>query len=209
MIHDVLPVGPLECNCSIVAGEDSKTAVVVDPGADIDAIEDLLERRGLAVEAILFTHAHLDHIGEAWRLRESTGAPTYLHPADTPLLQGLAQQAEWMGLPPPKITPIDHGLEDGQQLRLGGLDFQVLTTPGHSPGSVSFYLPAERTLLGGDTLFRSSVGRTDLFGGDAAQLMASIRLKLLPLGDDTRVLPGHGPATTIGEERRHNPFLRE
>jgi hydroxyacylglutathione hydrolase len=208
MIHEVLATGPLQCNCQILGDEVSKTALVVDPGDDIPDIVELLERHGLAVEKILFTHAHFDHIGRAAELKRSTGAPTWLHRLEIPVLDSLDQQAAWLGSEPTEKVTIDHYYDEGDVVEFAGHELQVLFTPGHSPGSVSLYIPSLSRLIAGDALFRDSIGRTDLPGGDTQQLLDSIRTKLLPLPDDTAVFPGHGPGTTIGRERERNPFLQ-
>jgi glyoxylase-like metal-dependent hydrolase (beta-lactamase superfamily II) len=207
MTHDVLATGPLQCNCQILGDEDSNTALVVDPGDDIPEIEQLLERRGLRVVKILFTHAHFDHIGRAAELKRSTGAPTWLHKLEIPVLESLDQQAAWIGVEPGEKVEIDHYYDQGDAVEFAGHELQVLFTPGHSPGSVSFYIPSLERLIAGDVLFRDSIGRTDLPGGNTQQLMDSIRDKVLTLPDETAVFPGHGPSTTIGRERRQNPFL--
>ena len=209
MTHDVLATGPLQCNCQILGDEDSRTALVVDPGDDIPEIEQLLERRGLTVVKILFTHAHFDHIGHAAELKRSSGAPTWLHKLEVPVLESLDQQAAWIGVEPGEKAGIDHYYDQGDVVDFCGHELRVLFTPGHSPGSVSLYLPSLERLIAGDVLFRDSIGRTDLPGGDTEQLLASIRDQVLTLPDDTVVFPGHGPATTIGRERRQNPFLRD
>jgi glyoxylase-like metal-dependent hydrolase (beta-lactamase superfamily II) len=209
MTHDVLATGPLQCNCQILGDEDSKTALVVDPGDDIPEIEQLLERRGLRVVKILFTHAHFDHIGRAAELKRSTGAPTWLHKLEIPVLESLDQQAAWIGVEPGEKVEIDHYYDQGDAVEFAGHELQVLFTPGHSPGSVSFYIPSLERLIAGDVLFRDSIGRTDLPGGDTQQLLDSIRDKVLTLPDDTAVFPGHGPSTTIGRERRQNPYIKD
>ncbi len=208
LIHEILPVGPLQCNCQIFGDDASGSAIVIDPGDDIPLIQRLLERRCWKVEKILFTHAHIDHIGRAADLKRTTGAPTYLHRAELPVLAILEQQAAWVGVPPPETVAIDHFYEEGDAVEFGGAEFQVLFTPGHSPGSVSFYIPSEKKIIAGDTLFKDSIGRTDLPGGSSEQLLAAIRDKILTLDDETEVFPGHGPATTVGRERRFNMFLR-
>jgi glyoxylase-like metal-dependent hydrolase (beta-lactamase superfamily II) len=208
MTHDVLATGPLQCNCQILGDEDSRTALVVDPGDDIPEIEQLLERRGLAVAKILFTHAHFDHIGRAAELKRSTGAPTWLHKLELPVLESLDQQAAWIGVESGEKVEIDHYYDQGDVIDFCGHELRVLFTPGHSPGSVSFYIPSLERLIVGDVLFRDSIGRSDLPGGDTEQLLASIRDKVLTLPDATAVFPGHGPSTTIGRERLQNPFLQ-
>lgn len=208
MLHEILPVGPLQCNCQILGDQASKQAMVVDPGDDVERIEAVLARHELRVEKIVFTHAHIDHIGQAARLKESTGAPTYLHPLEGPILASLPQQAAWLGTAAPEPVAIDHELREGEDLDFCGRRVEVLFTPGHSPGSVSLYMREEKKILAGDVLFAGSVGRTDLPGGDAERLLRSIREELLPLPDDVEVFPGHGPTTTIGRERAANPFLQ-
>lgn len=208
MILEILAVGPLASNCSIFGDEASREAIVVDPGDDIEEIERVLRRHGLRVKAILLTHAHLDHVGGAERLRVSTGAPVFLHPDDVPMLAQLEMQAAWLGLAPPPPLRIDGELLEGRLVELGPVGFEVLHTPGHTPGSVCLWLPEERKLVTGDTLFRDSIGRTDLPGGDGRQILRSIREKLLALPDDTFIIPGHGPCTTLGRERRYNFFLQ-
>ena len=159
MTHDVLATGPLQCNCQILGDEESKTALVVDPGDDIPEIEQLLERRGLTVAKILFTHAHFDHIGRAAQLKRSSGAPTWLHKLEIPVLKSLDQQAVWIGVEPGEPVEIDHYYDEGDVVEFAGHEFQVLFTPGHSPGSVSFYIPSLERLIAGDVLFRDSIGR--------------------------------------------------
>jgi len=208
MIHEILPVGPLACNCSIIGDEGTGEAVVIDPGDDVGAILDVLNRRGLRVKMIVVTHAHIDHIGGAAALRDATGAPVYMNAADQALLDHLDVQAAWLGMAPPGRVDLDAEARDGDRLRLGAIELCVLHTPGHTPGSISLWIPAECKLLSGDTLFRDSIGRTDLPGGDSRLILRSIAEKLLPLDDDTLVIPGHGPETTIGREKESNWFLR-
>jgi glyoxylase-like metal-dependent hydrolase (beta-lactamase superfamily II) len=208
MVHEILVVGSLECNCSIFGDEVTREALVVDPGADVERILEMIEHHGLTVKAIVVTHAHIDHIGGAQQLKIATGAPIHMHPDDTELCDMLGVQAAWLGLPAPELAVIDTPLADGGTLALGGATFHVLHTPGHSPGSVSLWLPAERKLMAGDTLFRDSIGRTDLPGGDGRRILRSIREKLLVLPEETVVFPGHGETTTIGRELRYNYFLQ-
>ncbi len=207
MLLEILPTGPLQCNCSIFGDEVSGRALVFDPGDDVAEIQTILERRGLSVEKIVFTHAHIDHIGAGAEFKRLTGAPTYLHRAELPVLASLPQQAAWLGVPPPEAVEIDEFLEEGDTVEFGGRTFDVLFTPGHSPGSISLYSREDKLIVSGDVLFRDSIGRTDLPGGDFDTLMRSIADKLYPLDDDVTVIPGHGPTTTIGRERVHNPFL--
>jgi glyoxylase-like metal-dependent hydrolase (beta-lactamase superfamily II) len=207
MIHEILPVGMLQCNCSILGDEDSREAIVVDPGDDIPRIMALLQRHHLTVKQILITHAHIDHIAGAARLKQLTGAPILYNPRDLPLVKMMDVQAGWLGMPTPEVHSPDDTLDDGRVIAITGLTGNILHTPGHTQGSVCLHLPVQNLLLTGDTLFAGSVGRTDLPGGDGPTLIRSIREKLLPLSDATVVVPGHGPKTTIGEERESNPFL--
>ncbi len=208
MIHVILPVGLLQCNCSIFGDEQTLEAIVIDPGDEIDRIVVTLESRSLKVKAIVVTHAHIDHVAGAHKLRALTGAPVYLNQRDRELLAALDWQARWLGVETPPQTEVDAAAKDGTVLQLGRADFQVLETPGHTQGSISVYIPQERKIVAGDTLFRNSIGRTDLPGGDARQILSSIKTRLFELPDETVVFPGHGPATTIGEEKAANPFLR-
>jgi len=207
MIHEILTVGPLQCNCSILGDEASGEAIVVDPGADIPRIMAVLNRHKLTVKQILITHAHIDHIAGAARLKHLTGAPILYNPRDLPLVKMMDVQAGWLGIPTPEVLPPDDTLEEGRVIAITGLSGNILHTPGHTQGSVCLYLPTQQLLIAGDTLFAGSVGRTDLPGGDGPMLIRSIHEKLLPLPDETVVFPGHGPSTTIGEERESNPFL--
>jgi glyoxylase-like metal-dependent hydrolase (beta-lactamase superfamily II) len=208
MIHEILPVGPLQCNCSIFGDEETKEAIVIDPGDEIEEIRKILDRHQLRVKAIVITHAHIDHIGGAAKLKQQTGAPVYMNENDLALRDQLAMQAGWLGMATPETPEIDVPLKDGDTLALREARFQVLHTPGHTQGSVSLLIPSENKLVAGDTLFRDSIGRTDLPGGNSHQILASIKDKLLPLDDSVVVIPGHGPATTIGREREFNYFLR-
>jgi hydroxyacylglutathione hydrolase len=207
MIHEVLPVGVLQCNCSILGDEVSGEAIVVDPGDDIPRIMAILDRHKLTVKQILITHAHIDHIAGAARLKRLTGAPILYNPRDLPLVKMMDVQAGWLGMATPEVHPPDDTLEEGRVIAITGLAGNILHTPGHTQGSVCLYVPKQGLLLAGDTLFAGSVGRTDLPGGDGRMLIRSIHDKLLPLPDETVVFPGHGPKTTIGEERESNPFL--
>ena len=208
MIHEILPVGMLACNCSIFGDEQSREALVVDPGDEIDRVLEILERHGLTVKAIVITHAHIDHIGGAQKLKEATGAPVYMNLADEALQKMMDVQAAWLGMRPPEAVEIDAPANDGSCLAIGALEFHVMHTPGHTPGSISLWIPAERKLVAGDTLFRDSIGRTDLPGGDGRQILRSIHDKLLPLDEETIVIPGHGSITTIGREKQFNYFLQ-
>jgi hydroxyacylglutathione hydrolase len=208
MIHAILPVGRLQCNCSVIGDETSREAIVVDPGDDVSEIVAILGRYGLTVKMIVITHAHIDHIGGAHKLRVLTGAPVYMHEADKMLSDRLDMQAGWLGMETPPDPGIDVAAKEGDTIRAGSIEAQVLHTPGHTQGSIALYIPAESLVLAGDTLFQGSVGRTDLPGGDAAQLARSIRGKLYTLPQETTVIPGHGENTSIGDERRLNPFVR-
>jgi len=208
MIHEVIPVGALQCNCSILGDEASGEAIVVDPGDDIPRIMALLAKHNLTVKQILITHAHIDHIAGAAKLKKLTGAPILYNQRDLPLVKLMDVQAGWLGMTTPEVLPPDDTLDDGRVIAIAGLVGNILHTPGHTQGSVCLHLPAENLLLAGDTLFAGSVGRTDLPGGDGPMLIRSIHDKLLPLPDETIVVPGHGERTTIGVERQFNPFLR-
>jgi len=263
MIHITIPVGMLHCNCSIIGDPLTREALVIDPGDEVHRILDLLGRHKLTVKAIVSTHAHIDHVGGLSKLHQYTGAPVLMHRDDLPLYQAMDMQASFLGVHPPDLAEIDQLLKDGDSLRWGSFEAQVIHTPGHTPGSVSLYLPhdagkvtaapapkssfifkneageevslddlvrkasglenyvppepAEEQekaaphaphLFSGDTLFAGSIGRTDLWGGSLAQIMDSLRTKLMGLPDETVVYPGHGPVTTIGQERHLNPFLQ-
>jgi glyoxylase-like metal-dependent hydrolase (beta-lactamase superfamily II) len=208
MIHEILPVGLLQCNCSVFGDEESREGLVVDPGGDVARILEIAAARGLAIKTIVITHAHIDHIAGAQALKQATGAAVYMNPADAELQRMLDIQAGWLGFPTPEAVAVDAPLKDGDLLMLCPAEFHVLHTPGHTPGSVSLWIPTERKLIAGDTLFRDSIGRTDLPGGDSGQILRSIHDKLLPLPDDTAVFPGHGQNTTMGREKRFNYFLQ-
>ena len=207
MIHEIIPVGPLQCNCSIVGDEVSHEAIVIDPGDDIDHILALLQRHSLTVKQIVITHAHIDHIGGAAKLKRITGAPVLLNANDQMLLKMLDVQASWLGMKPPENTAIDGSLTSGDKLQAGNLVADVIHTPGHTEGSICLYFEPEKKLIAGDTLFAGSIGRTDLPGGSFKKIMQSLLGPVLALPDDTIVVPGHGPLTTIGKERDSNPFL--
>ncbi len=243
LIHITIPVGILQCNCSIIGDPATREALVVDPGDEVTRILDLIGRHRLTVKAIVSTHAHIDHVGGLSKLHQYTGAPVLMHRDDLPLYQAMDMQASFLGILPPDLTEIDQLLKEGDVLRWGSFEAQVIHTPGHTPGSVSLYLPhnagrvsvtdksaraaatddtaeipvsdeSEKTgfqlpqLFSGDTLFAGSIGRTDLWGGSMEQIMDSLRSKLMHLPDATIVHPGHGPGTTIGQERQLNPFLQ-
>ena len=211
MIVEHFPVGMLQCNCTIVGDEASGEAIVVDGGDDVDEIVARLEHHQLRAKYLVHTHAHFDHIGALGDLRDRAGGQGMLHPADLPLYRMLEQQARWVGLvaKPPRVVTLDGDLHDGDVLRAGHVTLTAHHTPGHTPGSTSFSLetPDEVRLLTGDTLFRSGIGRWDLGGTSLEDIVQSIRQKLLVFADDAIVIPGHGPASTIGVERASNPYL--
>ena len=207
MIHEILPVGPLQCNCSIIGDETTREAIVIDPGDDIDKVLSLLTKHNLQVQQIVITHAHIDHVGGAAKLRAATGAPILLNQNDLDLLRMLDEQATWIGVPPPGKVEIDRSVTTGETVSAGSHSAQVLHTPGHTEGSICLYFAADKLLIAGDTLFAGSIGRTDLPGGSMPKILRSLHNTLMALPDETTVVPGHGELTTIGEERESNPFL--
>jgi hydroxyacylglutathione hydrolase len=245
LIHEVIPVGMLQCNCSIVGDAVTREAIVIDPGEEVDRILAALGKHRLIVKAILSTHAHIDHVGGLKKLHDVTGAPVLMNEGDLEMYRAMDLQAQFLGVAPPLLVKIDNLLNEGDTIRWGNYEARVLHTPGHSLGSVSLYLPssmnagananegegnriappradAEKSsfaardkhanvqfpwLFAGDTLFAGSIGRTDLWGGSYPEIIRSIRLKLLTLPEETIVFPGHGPSTTLAEERESNPFL--
>lgn len=244
LIHEILPVGLLQCNCHIIGDPQTREAIVIDPGEEVDRILAALGKHRLTVKAILSTHAHIDHVGGLKRLHDVTGAPVMMNEGDVEMYRNMELQAQFLGVAPPPLAKIDTLLTEGQTIRWGNYEARVLHTPGHSLGSISLYLPfsgdaqqtedsrivrpntaAEKSagslhrshgrcdtqtpwLFAGDTLFAGSIGRTDLWGGSYPEIIRSIRLKLLALPEDTVVFPGHGPSTTLAEERATNPFLQ-
>lgn len=210
MLIEKMALGPFQCNCSILACETTKEAIVVDPGADADRILRSLRENGWKPKYLVHTHAHLDHVGATEGLHHSTRAEVCLHREDAFLYDNVAMQAALFRLPSFTVPAVTQWIEDRDVLSFGNYKMEVLHTPGHTPGSVSFYVPTETgaQVFTGDTLFMGSIGRTDLWGGDMPTLLHSIQDKLLELGDAAVVHPGHGPETTIGDEKRHNPFLR-
>ena len=209
MILETFPVGPLQCNCTILGDEETHEAIVVDPGDEITRIHNRLNALGLTLRQILVTHAHIDHVGGAMKLKSLTGAPIFLNEADLPLLEMMPAQAAWIGVQTPEVSPPDEGLTDGRRVGLEHYPAQVIHTPGHTEGSICLHFAPLKMVLAGDTLFASSIGRTDLPGGNYEQIIDSIHTRLLTLPDETKVVPGHGQATSIGIERRTNPFLKE
>jgi len=208
MTIETFPVGPLQCNCTILGDEATGEAIVIDPGDEVGRIHRRVTELGLKVKQILVTHAHIDHVGGALKLKRLTGAPILLNENDIPLLDMMEMQAGWLGIAPPETAPPDENLADGLNVGIESLPAQVIHTPGHTQGSVCLHFAPMKLLVAGDTLFAGSIGRTDLPGGNSEQIIDSIEARLLALPDETRVLPGHGPMTTIGAERRTNPFLR-
>ena len=209
MIHKVFPVGPLQCNCSVLGDEQTHEAMVIDPGDQIDDILAILKHENLKLKQIVVTHAHIDHVGGAMKLKAATGAPILMNQDDQALLKMLDVQAAWIGMRPPGAVLVDESVSDGSVLKVGSIPGNVIHTPGHTEGSICLYLPDQQTLIAGDTLFAGSIGRTDLPGGSFEKIMRSLHTRVLALPDDTAVVPGHGPATTIGQERESNPFLQK
>ena len=209
LIRETFTVGPLACNCSIIGSPATGEAVIVDPGDEPDRVLAALKRLGLRPVAILVTHAHFDHVGGLADLQTTTGVPIYMHDADKPLYEHLDMQTAIFGMPSIRPATIDRWAVDGDRVAFGDLAAQILHTPGHTPGSLCFHVTdTVPLLLTGDTLFAGSIGRTDLWGGDHDTLIKSVHDKLLVFPDEAVVVPGHGPETTIGMERRYNRFLR-
>jgi glyoxylase-like metal-dependent hydrolase (beta-lactamase superfamily II) len=208
MIHEILPVGPLQCNCSVIGDEISHEAMVIDPGDDVEDVLEIVRKHNLQVKQIVITHAHIDHVGGAMKLRAATGAPILLNQNDYALLKLLDLQATWIGMASPGEVKIDQTIGPSDTVKAGSLIADVLHTPGHTEGSICLYFAPEKKLIAGDTLFAGSIGRTDLPGGSFEKIINSIHEKVLTLPGDTVVIPGHGPSTTIEEERENNPFLQ-
>lgn len=209
MIHEIIPVGPLQCNCSVVGDEQSREAMVIDPGDDIEAVMAVVSKHALKVKQIVVTHAHIDHVGGAAKLKAMTGAPVLLNQNDEALLKMLDVQAAWLGMKTPGQVEIDLSISSGDAVAAGAVKAEVIHTPGHTEGSICLYFEPQGTLVAGDTLFAGSIGRTDLPGGSFEKIMSSLHGSVLALPDEVVVIPGHGPATTIGEERETNPFLQK
>lgn len=207
MILETLAVGPFQSNVFILGNEETREAIVIDPGDDIPDVLGILKKSDLRLNRILLTHGHIDHVSGVKELKDATGAAVSLHKGDIFLYEQLPTQASFFGIAANDIINIDTILEDGMEIGAGDLKCRVIHTPGHTPGSVSFYFPSG-IVFTGDTLFRWSIGRTDLWGSSHEELMSSIKEKLFKLDEKTKVYPGHGPATTIGAEKRDNPFLK-
>jgi glyoxylase-like metal-dependent hydrolase (beta-lactamase superfamily II) len=207
IVLETFPVGPLQCNCTILGDPATGEAIVIDPGEEITRIHARLTSLGLKLKQILITHAHIDHIGGALKLKRLTGAPILLNENDLALLDIMDQQAGWLGVDTPETASPDASLQDGMKIGIDAIPGQVIHTPGHTQGSVCLLFSPLNLLVAGDTLFAGSIGRTDLPGGNGRQIIQSIHSKLLVLPEETQVLPGHGRPTTIGEEKLRNPFL--
>ena len=208
MILEMLTVGPFQENCYVIGDEASGVGAIVDPGDEAARIALAVEQTSLEIDRILVTHAHIDLLGAVGALADEYACPVLMHAEAEPMLQQLPSQAMMMGLRFGKVPAVDRHIEAEELLEIGDLELRSLYTPGHAPGHLAFYVESEELLLSGDALFAGSVGRTDLFGGDMELLMRSINERLMTLPEETRVYPGHGPRTTIGAERAHNPFLR-
>ena len=209
MILEAIAVGPLQCNCYILGCEETHQGMVIDPGDDANQILPLIEKHRLKIKYILSTHAHIDHVGDLEPIRAQTGAEAILHERDLPLYKNLSIQAAWLGMATPRMAKIDSMVQDHDVLRFGRHSGEILFTPGHSPGSLCFHLPGiVDQLFAGDTLFQRSIGRTDLWGGSFEEILRSIREKLLVLDDSTVIYPGHGPATSVGEEKKMGNFKK-
>ena len=208
MIHEILPVGPLQCNCSIIGDETTRDAMVIDPGDDIADVLAIIQKHKVQVRQIFITHAHIDHVGGAMKLRQATGAPILMNQNDYALVKMLDVQAAWLGMKSPGQVEIDRSVGDADKVEAGPLIANVIHTPGHTEGSVCLYFAPQKKLIAGDTLFAGSIGRTDLPGGSYDKIIRSLHEKVLALPDETLVVPGHGPLTTIGDERQSNPFLK-
>jgi len=215
LLRETFPAGPLQCNCTVIACGDTKDAVIIDPGGEVERIAEIVAHYDLTVRAIIHTHAHLDHIFATRDVREAHGGTICLHQGDAFLYDGIAMQAAMFGWKVRSALPVERWIEHGDTIQLGKRELSVIHTPGHTPGSVCFELVdadagprSGRLLFAGDTLFRRSIGRTDLPGGDGALIARSIKERLYTRDPDTVVIPGHGPTTTLGDEARANPFVR-
>jgi len=209
MIFETLVVGPLGVNCFILGCEETKEGVVVDPGAEPEKVKAAIARLGLRITCVINTHGHFDHVGGNREVLEETGAQFLIHQEDVQFLSRAVDIAARYGVTTENSPPPNRLLEEGMILSFGNCQIQVLHTPGHTPGGCCLYLAGEGVVITGDTLFADGVGRTDFPGGSQKVLIESIRTRLLTLPDATRVYPGHGPSSTIGHERRHNPYINE
>jgi glyoxylase-like metal-dependent hydrolase (beta-lactamase superfamily II) len=208
MLLNTVVVTEFMTNCFILGDEQTLQAVVIDPGGEAEKILKQIDAMGLKVIAVVNTHAHVDHIGAIREIKDATGAQIMMHKDELPLLQAASRMGRLFGVRIEQPPDPDRFLSEGEEIFFGnGISLTVLETPGHSPGGITLVTSDKKICFAGDTLFAGSIGRTDLPGGDYNTLIASIKTKLLPLGDDVKVLPGHGPATTVGAERRYNPFL--
>jgi hydroxyacylglutathione hydrolase len=202
-------VGPVQENCFLVRRDGSDRALIVDPGEEAPKLLGAIEALGVTLEAILLTHTHFDHVGAVAPVARATGAPVYCPQLEVPVLQDIMAYVPWAGFGPFESWDPEHTVAGGETLQLAGFDIEVLFTPGHSPGHVTYAIEDERALFSGDVLFQSSIGRTDLPGGDHATLLRSIGMLLDRFDDETVVHPGHMGLTTLGRERTTNPFLTE
>lgn len=209
MVMETFPLGPLQCNCTLLGDEASGEAMVIDPGDNVLYILERLAAHRLTLKHIVVTHAHIDHVGGALKLKRATGAPVLLNENDLPLLKMMDVQAAWLGVATPEVAAPDEDARAGLVVGVANHKAQVLHTPGHTQGSICLHFADEKLLFAGDTLFAGSIGRTDLPGGDGRQILRSIHDRLLTLADETRVIPGHGVETTIGAEREDNPWLQK
>jgi hydroxyacylglutathione hydrolase len=207
IVHEILPVGLLQCNCSIIGDTSSGECMVIDPGSEIEKIMSIVRERAFTVKQIVVTHGHIDHVAGAMQLKKLTGAPILMNKNDDQQLKLLDIQATWIGVPTPGEVTIDQSISSGDTVKAGNLEATVMHTPGHTEGSTCLHFSAEKKLIAGDTLFAGSIGRTDLPGGSFDKILKSLHHTVLALPDETVVIPGHGPVTSIGEERETNPFL--
>ena len=208
IIVETIPVGPLQCNCTILGDLVSRKAIVVDPGGDAEILLERLDELNLQVERIIHTHAHLDHFLASGKMKEATGAKLALHREDLFLWDMLEDQCRMFGIPFEPPPPPDQWLENEEEIDLNDLQGKALHTPGHTPGSMCFLFESQKLLIAGDTLFQGSIGRTDLWGGDFKKIEKSIQEKLYTLDEETSVITGHGESTSIGHEMRANSFVR-
>ena len=209
MIVQMFTVGPVQENCFLAHADGSQNAVIIDPGEEAPRLLQAIESRGLTLEAILLTHTHFDHVGAVAPLARATGAPVYCPQLEVPVLQDIMAFVPWPGFGPFESWDPEHTVQGGETLALAGLELDVVFTPGHSPGHVTYAVRGEQALFSGDVLFKGSVGRDDLPGGDGPTLLQSIAMLLERFDDETAVYPGHMGTTTLGAERATNPFLRE